>query len=835
MARRFSRLTAGNATVVGSFEVGVKKRSNGTFVSNTTDAYFKLPKLTTTQRNALTVSEGMVVYDTTLGKEMIYRAGGWGASDGTAAGSLDAAYNGGSTLAVDAANVLLNLSDASNDYHLEIDNTSAGVISDTLKITSTGGGSSITDAIDVSASAIVNAVNVGANTITGTTAVIDFDNFDVDGTGNVTVGGTLGVTGATTLSSTLAAGNTTITGTIAVSSTVTSQGGVIIDIDDNEAFLIRRNGDAADILTVDTTAAAGDTTMLLTTKSTTGTGLHVDGTTITSGDAIKVTVISGTMTAGGSAISVVDNATEVFAVRDDGSIYSKSTAEGTTAFQVATGDVVISDGDFTVAGGESAFTDGITTANVGFAINTSATTAGVGAGVAGAVVITANSLTTGTALVVRADAITTGDMLYLDAGGATMTLGSGFYINCNDDNSSKFTVSLDGTTVIAGTAAGTAVLTLSLGDLSIVDTDASMVASVNGTTTLFTLDNQGGVIASGSAVLLVDAGGAVASGGNLLRVAPTGTPNAGAIAIEVVGASKTCQMMYVDGDSTAASVVKVNGGGALTDNLAVLELTNDGNLATGGNVLRVSMGGTPHTAAAALEIAAVKDAYALYIASGNATNSGVYVTSNGAVADNKAVLEIVATGTPAAAGSNLVRIDASGLTATNKPIMLELVGTGKDVSGMYSVSDNTTTHGVSIAGAGALNAGRMLVVTNTGTPAANTDTVAEFTFGGTATNNPIVASINNGTANALPLMVNSNVAAATREVAMFVQDSTTGANEVLSLQQDDLDQPFIDFVTTIGTGNAVEAIAAKTLTTTHFVMVKVPGGLVRYFPVGTIA
>lgn len=44
-------------------------------------------------------------------------------------------------------------------------------------------------------------------------------------TGNVTVSGTLGVTGATTLSSTLAAGNTTITGTLSATSTLSTTGG----------------------------------------------------------------------------------------------------------------------------------------------------------------------------------------------------------------------------------------------------------------------------------------------------------------------------------------------------------------------------------------------------------------------------------------------------------------------------------------------------------------------------------------------------------------------------------------------------------------------------------
>lgn len=67
------------------------------------------------------------------------------------------------------------------------------------------------------------------------------------------------------------------------------------------------------------------------------------------------------------------------------------------------------------------------------------------------------------------------------------------------------------------------------------------------------------------------------------------------------------------------------------------------------------------------------------------------------------------------------------------------------------------------------------------------------------------------------------------------QESTTAAIPVLVLDQADVSEEMIEFVTTIGTGNAIEAVGAKTLTTTHFIKVTIPGGLTRYIPVGTIA
>ena len=67
------------------------------------------------------------------------------------------------------------------------------------------------------------------------------------------------------------------------------------------------------------------------------------------------------------------------------------------------------------------------------------------------------------------------------------------------------------------------------------------------------------------------------------------------------------------------------------------------------------------------------------------------------------------------------------------------------------------------------------------------------------------------------------------------QSSTTAAIPVLTLDQGDDSEEMIEFIGTIGTGNAIEAIGAKTLTTTHFIKVTLPGGLTRYIPCGTIA
>ncbi|MDP2631718.1 MAG: hypothetical protein Q8P30_03045 [Candidatus Uhrbacteria bacterium] len=74
--------------------------------------------------------------------------------------------------------------------HLDNADTSATgstVISNALLITSSGGiTSGIVDAIDVSDADIDNAINIGSNTILGTTGVIDFSYFDLSSTGTIT-------------------------------------------------------------------------------------------------------------------------------------------------------------------------------------------------------------------------------------------------------------------------------------------------------------------------------------------------------------------------------------------------------------------------------------------------------------------------------------------------------------------------------------------------------------------------------------------------------------------------------------------------------------------------
>lgn len=67
------------------------------------------------------------------------------------------------------------------------------------------------------------------------------------------------------------------------------------------------------------------------------------------------------------------------------------------------------------------------------------------------------------------------------------------------------------------------------------------------------------------------------------------------------------------------------------------------------------------------------------------------------------------------------------------------------------------------------------------------------------------------------------------------QLSSTGAIPVLLLDQGDDSEEMIEFVGNMGVGNAIEAVGAKTLTTTHFIKTTITGVGYVYIPVGTIA
>ena len=804
---------------------------------------------------------GDMYYNSTTGKTMAYQDSGWTSVDGSAAASLDAAYNGGATVAVDGGAVTLTDTQTTTGGGLLI--TKSGKVTSThaasvFHINSTGAHdtSGALKMIEISvgteaASGGVYGIEVGmyahedyALTATKGSVVITDGDFSVSGCGVSTTTGFI-VTTANTSGDGVEFDLDSVTSGDAfiINCTTDATKYLSIQTDDTAiwsitgtallqtvpieinsgaaaAFNIEEADGTTTVFLVDASAGAGDTTVTMTGAAETLTGkvLNVTGSintgnvveinadAVSTGNALCISVKSDVMGATGAAISVIDNANsdrEVFAVRDDGSVYMYGTAEGTTATQTVTGDMVITDGDLTVSGGEVAFTSDsttaglvmvnntITTANSFVDISSTSITSGAlmrlgancvthsgevlelisltpAAGTATGMSVTMASVTTGAAtgisvvmaeatttakgISVTMDKVTAGDMLYLDAGGST--LNGGFYINCNDDNVSDFTVGNYGATTILGNAGGTDALTITAGDLLLDDSDENIIESENGILNLLLLDNKAGAVGSGKAVLAVDAGGVVNAGGYGILASFTGSaaagstvvgivPVAGSIGFKILGSTIAAAAAVIDADPTAASVVSINGGGALTSDLAVLKVSSDGALATGSNTFRVDTTGAP------------------------------------------------------ASGAIYAEFDYAGVTDTNENVGVLIDATSKKVQALKILA--------------APLAGSAVLVSTTGALAADKATIEAVST---------VASCNADSA-----------------VVRVDQASTTGVAFCMTLRQADVDQPFIDFECTSATGNSVDTHNDTEGTLTGFLRIGVNGtdGYISFYTQPTVA
>lgn len=307
---------------------------------------------------------------------------------------------------------------------------------------------------------------------------------------------------------------------------------------------------------------------------------------------------------------------------------------------------------------------------------------------------------------------------------------------------------------------------------------------------------------------------------------------------------------------TAASVLFVGAAGVLTEDNAAFFFTNATNLLniTGG-VVTPAVGPTAAQQHTLPSVAS--DTVALIAATQILTNKTISLTSNTLTATSLQVLTAVSdeTGTGALVFANTPTLispvlgtpTSGALTnCTGLPAASVLAGTLG--AGSYTITaDLTITSGLtSLNNVGSIDSG----LTNPTLYISRTTIARDNLI-------KIQGTINTdwyfGILGGTDILVWGNVAGAAERMrltrlgilslgttaetgqAVLDQASTTAAIPVLVLEQRDVDQPFMFYDTTIGTGNATEAVGAKVLTTTHFVMVNIVGVGNRYFPVGTIA
>lgn len=235
--------TLGNATMTGATDASVTGTAGDVTLTSGDDLLLNpTDDITATLAAAgsVTVNATTTPNTTTTGVIAMNVGAGDAAVDGL---NIAMTQNDGATAAVDAtaAEILLTGNDANGDVFgltitgaatanaaagtyeagISINNAedAVGSMTDGIVIAATTD-TATTDAIDVSDAELVNAINVGANVILGTTAVINFDNFDVDANGEITAAsdlivngdeidadGTLDITGATGLNLNSTAGD----------------------------------------------------------------------------------------------------------------------------------------------------------------------------------------------------------------------------------------------------------------------------------------------------------------------------------------------------------------------------------------------------------------------------------------------------------------------------------------------------------------------------------------------------------------------------------------------------------------------------------------------------
>lgn len=184
------------------------------------------------------------------------------------------------------------------DAGIRINNleTTTATLTDAIKIESTGVDLGVTDAIDASDSNILNALNAGANVILGTTAVIDFTNFDVSTAGAVTAvgvnsgSGLIQGTGGLTNTGTVSINDNAGTNTTSIGGGSTT-GGITIGGGSNALTI------ATDSWDVTAGAFSGITTLGLTGAITGQTGTDtINGLIINAGALSGATTIAATGT-----------------------------------------------------------------------------------------------------------------------------------------------------------------------------------------------------------------------------------------------------------------------------------------------------------------------------------------------------------------------------------------------------------------------------------------------------------------------------------------------------------------------------------------------------------
>lgn len=313
-------------------------------------------------------------------------------------------------------------------------------------------------------------------------------------------------------------------------------------------------------------------------------------------------------------------------------------------FTMTAGNQVITLGNLTLTNGLTSLSSTSNAANTVSIINNTVTTWGAAAADRGIFAVNSTSLTTGQAVHVRADALTTGTLLHLEtseAGGPT-----GLYLRCYNGATNDFSVSaVDGRTVIAGTAAGTAALTLTAGDAVITAGDIDLDDGQVRITQAQTGEEALTIIANGSRTVsgvTFASSGSSAAGFSDFLASHTGA---------VILAGSSYAATWANTSAATGAMFLGTLSGAAAHSARIFDAVNSSATATTGAAYRVTFSGGAHTG------------HAFHAAMGtNLAGQGLLIARSGVTTGSSIVVTHAAAST--SAGGPDLDLDGSNTATT---------------------------------------------------------------------------------------------------------------------------------------------------------------------------
>jgi hypothetical protein len=229
---------------------------------------------------------------------------------------------------------------------------------------------------------------------------------------------------------------------------------------------------------------------------------------------------------------------------------------GSTYFDLTAGDATISDGALSITDNDNAAALVV--------VNNTITTS-----TAGLIDIDSTSITSGYGLSMVMDGVTSGTMIYLESSAASFT---GNFIRAHDGSANVFRVGLNGATIIKGTAAGTAALTLDAGDLTVTD---GVVALTNtGTIDVFSV-TANSLLANNLAIFKGSGAFTGTASNSFVAITPTGGTTGTALYVAMAAATTLSTAVDVTTSTTTGTALRLTASGVLTGAGSVLELIAD--------------------------------------------------------------------------------------------------------------------------------------------------------------------------------------------------------------------------------------------------------------------